>query len=60
VPPRVLLIGLPGTGKSSVGRRVAERLGVEFADSDSMIEVRAGRSIPRIFAEDGEPAFRQL
>jgi shikimate kinase len=60
VPPRVLLIGLPGTGKSSVGRRVAERLGVEFADSDSMIEVRAGRSIPRIFAEDGEAAFRQL
>ena len=60
MPPRVLLIGLPGTGKSSVGRRVAERLGVEFADSDSMIEVRAGRSIPRIFAEDGEPAFRQL
>ena len=60
MPPRVLLIGLPGTGKSSVGRRVAERLGVEFADSDSMIEVRAGRSIPRIFAEDGEPTFRQL
>ena len=58
--PKVLLIGLPGTGKSSVGRRVAERLGTQFADSDSMIEIRAGRTIPRIFAEGGEPAFRKL
>lgn len=58
--PKVLLIGLPGTGKSSVGRRVAERLGTEFADSDAMIETRAGRPIPRIFADDGEPAFRRL
>lgn len=58
--PKVLLIGLPGTGKSSVGRRVAERLGTEFADTDSMIEARTGRAIARIFADDGEPAFRQL
>lgn len=57
---RVLLIGLPGTGKSSVGRRVADRLETDFADSDSMIENRAGRSIARIFADDGEPAFRAL
>jgi shikimate kinase len=60
VSPKVLLIGLPGTGKSSVGRRVAERLGTQFADSDSMIEIRAGRTIPRIFADGGEPAFRKL
>jgi shikimate kinase len=60
VAARVLLIGLPGTGKSSVGRRVADRLETDFADSDSMIENRAGRSIARIFADDGEPAFRAL
>src|SRR4029077_2691567 len=60
MPPKGVLIGLPRTGKSRGGGRVAERLGIQFADSDSMIEIRAGRTIPRIFAEDGEPAFRQL
>jgi shikimate kinase len=60
VAPRALLIGLPGTGKSSVGRRLAERLETEFADTDSMIERRSRRTISRIFAEDGEAAFRAL
>src|SRR6516225_9223814 len=49
-----------GTGKTAVGKRVASRLGRRFVDTDVLIEERAGRSIPRIFVEDGEPAFRRL
>ncbi|HKX17969.1 MAG TPA: 3-dehydroquinate synthase, partial [bacterium] len=56
----VVLIGFMGTGKSAVGRRIAERLGRQFVDTDAIIEARAGRPIARIFAEDGEPAFRGL
>lgn len=56
----LVLIGLPGSGKSAAGRLVAERIGVPFHDLDQLIEQRAGRTIVRIFAEDGEPAFRQL
>jgi len=56
----VVLIGFMGTGKTAVGRRVAARLGCPFVDTDTLIEERAGRPIPRIFAEDGEAAFRQL
>jgi shikimate kinase len=55
----VVLVGLPGSGKSTVGRLVALRLGAPFADFDQLIEERAGKPIPRIFAEDGEAAFRQ-
>lgn len=55
---RVILIGMPGVGKSAVGRAVAERLGWPFVDLDDAIEVREGRAIAAIFAEDGEPAFR--
>jgi shikimate kinase len=58
--PRVVLVGLPGTGKSSVGARLAARLLVPFADSDRLITERAGRSIPEIFDTDGEPGFRRL
>ena len=54
------LIGFMGTGKTSVGRHVAENLGFDFLDTDELIQARAGRSITDIFAKDGEPAFREL
>ena len=54
------LIGFMGTGKTSVGRLVAESLGFEFLDTDEMIQSRTGRSITDIFTRDGEPAFREL
>ncbi len=54
----VVLVGMMGAGKSSVGRRLAARLGVPFVDADSEIEGAAGMSIPEIFAEHGEPYFR--
>jgi shikimate kinase len=53
-----VLIGYRGTGKSTVGRILAERSGRAFLDADREIEARAGRSIRAIFAESGEPAFR--
>ncbi len=56
----LILIGFSGTGKTLVGREVARRLGWEFVDTDAEIQKRAGKPIPRIFAEDGEPAFRGL
>ncbi|TVR99445.1 MAG: shikimate kinase [Rhodospirillales bacterium] len=55
---QVVLIGLMGAGKSSVGRRLAKRLGLAFVDSDDEIAEAAGCSIPEIFARFGEPAFR--
>lgn len=54
------LIGFMGTGKSTVGRLLAELLHFEFIDTDELIEHRAGKSITEIFKQDGEPAFRQL
>jgi shikimate kinase len=57
----VVLIGMPGSGKSSVGRRLAQRLGLNFVDADSKIEEAAnGMSIADIFAKHGEPEFRAL
>ena len=56
----VVLVGLPGSGKSVVGRRLAGRHRAEFIDLDERIERASGRSIPDIFAEDGEPAFRTM
>lgn len=52
------LVGYRATGKSTVGKILADRLGRPFADSDREVEARAGRSIRSIFAEEGEPAFR--
>jgi shikimate kinase/3-dehydroquinate synthase len=56
----VVLTGFMGTGKTAVGREVARRLGRRFVDMDAEIEARAGKPIPRIFAEDGEAAFRRM
>ncbi|MBP7746718.1 MAG: shikimate kinase [Phycisphaerae bacterium] len=56
----VILIGLRGSGKSSVGRALAARLGWEFVDTDERVEAQTRRTIAEIFAQDGEPAFRAL
>jgi shikimate kinase/3-dehydroquinate synthase len=56
----LVLTGFMGTGKTSVGRQVAQELGRPFVDMDFEIEARTGKSIPRIFAEDGEPTFRRI
>jgi shikimate kinase len=56
----IFLIGYRGTGKSAVARELAERLGCEWVDVDDWIERQAGKTITRIFSEDGEPAFREL
>jgi shikimate kinase len=55
----LVLIGMPGAGKSSVGKKLAKRLGVPFADSDAKIEEAAGMRVEEIFARLGEPAFRE-
>jgi shikimate kinase len=54
----IVLVGMMGAGKSSVGRRLAGRLGIPFIDADSEIESAAGMTIPEIFAKHGEPYFR--
>lgn len=54
------LIGFMGTGKSSVGRMVADQLRFEFLDTDDLIETRAGKKISDIFAQNGEATFREL
>lgn len=53
-------MGLPGAGKSTIGRRLAKALDVEFLDTDAAIEARTGRIIADIFATDGEPEFRRI
>ena len=58
--PQVVLVGLPGAGKSTTGRRLAKILAVPFTDTDSLIEERAGRSIGELFADSGERAFREI
>jgi shikimate kinase len=54
----IVLVGMMGVGKSSVGRRLAARLSIPFIDADSEIEKAAGMTIPEIFARHGEPYFR--
>lgn len=54
----LVLVGMMGAGKSSVGRRLAARLGLNFTDADTEIETAAGMTIPEIFVRHGEPYFR--
>lgn len=56
----IVLIGMPGSGKSTLGKALAELTGRTFVDTDAMVVARTGRSIPTIFAEDGEKCFRQI
>ncbi len=59
-PRRIILTGFSGTGKSTIARLAARRLGWDWIDTDAAIEEAAGRTIPEIFASDGEPAFRTI
>jgi shikimate kinase len=56
----IVLVGAPGSGKSTVGALVAERLGVAFTDLDAVIVDRVGKPVVEIFADDGEAVFRAL
>ena len=60
LPQRIVLIGFSATGKSAVARALASRLGWTSIDTDDLIEATAGRTVPDIFAQAGEPAFRAL
>jgi shikimate kinase len=63
VPPsaeHIVLIGMMGSGKTTIGRALADRLGYGFVDSDEVIQARTGRTVREIFATDGEAAFRRL
>ncbi|MFN8031756.1 MAG: shikimate kinase [Mycobacterium sp.] len=58
--PKAVLIGLPGSGKSTIGRRLAKALGLTMLDTDAAIEEKTGRTIADIFANDGEQEFRRI
>jgi shikimate kinase len=58
--PVAVVVGPMGAGKTTIGQAVAEILGVSFADTDALIEQRAGKTVPEIFFDDGEAAFRAL
>jgi shikimate kinase len=58
--PRAVLIGLPGSGKSTIGRRLAKALEIDLLDTDAAIEATTGRTIADIFATDGEAEFRRV
>ncbi len=58
--PKAVLIGLPGSGKSTIGRRLAKAVGCSMLDTDAEIEQRTGRTIADIFATDGEAGFRRI
>jgi shikimate kinase len=58
--PKAVLVGLPGSGKTTIGRRLSKALGVGLLDTDVAIEERTGRSIADIFATDGEREFRRV
>ncbi|OSC37110.1 shikimate kinase [Mycobacterium decipiens] len=58
--PKAVLVGLPGSGKSTIGRRLSKALGVGLLDTDTAIEQQMRRSIADIFAADGEKEFRRI
>jgi shikimate kinase len=58
--PKAVLVGLPGSGKSTVGRRLSKALGVSLLDTDVAIEQQTGRTVADVFATDGEQEFRRI
>ena len=60
LPERIVLVGFMGSGKSTVGRRLADRIGYRFADTDTVIESSEKASVSEIFELKGEGAFREL
>jgi shikimate kinase len=58
--PKAVLVGLPGSGKSTIGRRLAKALDVTLVDTDAAIEAKTGRRIAEVFATDGESEFRRI
>ena len=56
----IVLVGFMGSGKSSIGRELNHSVGYQLIDTDHLIEEQAGKSIPKIFAQDGEDAFRNM
>ncbi|MDH4092285.1 MAG: shikimate kinase [Cyclobacteriaceae bacterium] len=57
---KIYLIGMPGSGKSTLGKQLAQKLLVEFVDLDEQIENREGKSVPALFSENGEDYFREV
>ena len=57
---RLVLVGPPGAGKSTVGSALAARIEAPFVDTDTLVEQQAGKSVAEIFVDDGEPAFRAM
>jgi len=57
---RIYLVGMPGSGKSTSGKRFARALGWSFADLDKLVKLRTGKNIPQFFKEEGEEAFRSV
>ena len=55
---KIFLIGFMGSGKTTIGRRLVERIGFDFVDTDCFIEMRQGMTVSEVFAQRGEPAFR--
>ena len=55
-----VLVGIPGSGKSTIGKELAIKMNVKFVDTDREIEIKVGKSVGEIFIEDGEAAFREL
>jgi len=60
MPPRIILIGPMGSGKSTIGSLIAEKLNIPFRDTDAVVEQESGKSVYEIFLEDGEDKFRAL
>jgi len=60
MPPRLILIGPMGSGKTTIGKLMANKLNVPFRDTDEVIVAQTGKSVSEIFLEEGEDAFRLL